>query len=75
MSERPHSRLQLELGGTDSLYVRRDIADLEKGIEKAAREILWGSFYNAGQSCCAVQRVLVAKEVASHLTDAIEVGD
>lgn len=44
----------LELGGKDPAYVAED-ADFEATVEG----IVDGSFYNAGQSCCAVERVYV----------------
>jgi acyl-CoA reductase-like NAD-dependent aldehyde dehydrogenase len=50
---------QLELGGKDPLYVTADIADLKKVAEAAAE----GAFYNAGQSCCAVERIYVHEAV------------
>ncbi len=48
----------LELGGKDPAYVRAD-AD----VEKAAAAIADGAFYNAGQSCCAVERIYVHRAV------------
>lgn len=47
-------KLQLELGGKDPLYVT---ADVEIGAAAAAAAD--GAFYNAGQSCCAVERIYV----------------
>lgn len=44
----------LELGGKDPAYVRAD-ADLPQAVEN----IVDGSFFNSGQSCCAVERVYV----------------
>jgi len=44
----------LELGGKDPAYVAED-ADLEF----AAENVVDGACYNAGQSCCAVERVYV----------------
>ncbi len=44
----------LELGGKDPAYVRAD-ADLDHAIEN----IVDGSFFNSGQSCCGVERVYV----------------
>jgi acyl-CoA reductase-like NAD-dependent aldehyde dehydrogenase len=44
----------LELGGKDPAYVAED-ADLDF----AAEQIVDGACYNAGQSCCAVERVYV----------------
>jgi acyl-CoA reductase-like NAD-dependent aldehyde dehydrogenase len=44
----------LELGGKDPAYVAED-ADLDFSVEN----IVDGACYNAGQSCCAVERVYV----------------
>ncbi|MBS0306027.1 MAG: aldehyde dehydrogenase family protein [Proteobacteria bacterium] len=44
----------LELGGNDPAYVRAD-ADLQH----AAETLVDGAFYNAGQSCCGIQRIYV----------------
>lgn len=44
----------LELGGKDPAYVRPD-ARLEHAIEN----LVDGSFFNSGQSCCAVERIYV----------------
>lgn len=47
-------RVGLELGGNDAAYVASD-ADLASAVEG----IVDGAIYNAGQSCCAVERVYV----------------
>ncbi|MFI4891499.1 MAG: aldehyde dehydrogenase family protein [Steroidobacterales bacterium] len=47
----------LELGGKDPAYVRHD-ANLEQAIETLTD----GAFYNAGQSCCGIKRIYVARE-------------
>ncbi len=47
--------VQLELGGKDPLYVMDDVTD----IDKVAADALEGVMYNAGQSCCAVERIYV----------------
>ena len=47
-------RLQLELGGKDPVYVCEDV-----DIASAAAGIADGAFYNAGQSCCSVERIYV----------------
>lgn len=44
----------LELGGNDAAYVAED-ADLARALDG----IVDGACYNAGQSCCAVERVYV----------------
>jgi len=43
-----------ELGGKDPAYVAEDADPAE-----AAAALMDGSFYNAGQSCCAIERVYV----------------
>jgi len=48
----------LELGGNDPAYVRED-ADLDA----AAESLVDGAFFNAGQSCCGIQRIYVARSV------------
>jgi acyl-CoA reductase-like NAD-dependent aldehyde dehydrogenase len=50
---------QCELGGKDPVYVMDDLLD----IENAAAAVLEGVVYNNGQSCCAVERVYVHKNV------------
>jgi acyl-CoA reductase-like NAD-dependent aldehyde dehydrogenase len=44
----------LELGGKDPAYVAAD-ADLEHAIAN----VVDGAFYNAGQSCCGIERIYV----------------
>jgi len=48
----------LELGGKDAAIVLED-ADLER----AARGIVFGAFFNAGQTCISVERVYVVRSV------------
>jgi acyl-CoA reductase-like NAD-dependent aldehyde dehydrogenase len=50
----------LELGGNDAAYVRRDAS-----LDSAAASIASGAFENAGQGCCAVERVYVHRDVAA----------
>jgi acyl-CoA reductase-like NAD-dependent aldehyde dehydrogenase len=68
---------QLELGGKDGAYVATD-AD----VEKAAESLVDGAMYNAGQSCCGVERVYVHEEVydafvnhCARVIDAYRLGD
>lgn len=48
----------LELGGNDPAYAAED-CDVAKTVEN----IVDGAIYNAGQSCCAVERVYVHRKV------------
>jgi len=73
----PKKRVTLELGGNAGVIVHSD-ADLDN----AAARIAFGGYYQAGQSCISVQRVLVASEVydefATRLVKQVEslkVGD
>lgn len=54
----------LELGGNAAVIVHSD-ADLERAVEAIA----YGGYYQAGQSCVAVQRVLAHEDVAAELTE------
>ena len=44
----------LELGGKDPAYIREDA-----NVDKVIPAVMDGVFYNAGQSCCAVERIYV----------------
>ncbi|MEH0153707.1 aldehyde dehydrogenase family protein [Limibacter armeniacum] len=50
---------QLELGGKDPIYV----SQYNNDIQKVAEAVADGAFYNNGQSCCAVERIYVHKDV------------
>jgi acyl-CoA reductase-like NAD-dependent aldehyde dehydrogenase len=50
--------LGLELGGKDPAYVRRD-ANLAHSVEN----LVDGSYFNSGQSCCGIERIYVARSV------------
>jgi len=51
-------KLQLELGGKDPTYVAED-AD----VQVAAESLADGAMYNAGQSCCSVERIYVHESI------------
>jgi acyl-CoA reductase-like NAD-dependent aldehyde dehydrogenase len=57
----------LELGGNDPAYVAPD-CDLAKTVEN----IVDGAVYNAGQSCCAVERVYVHEAVYARFVEMVE---
>jgi acyl-CoA reductase-like NAD-dependent aldehyde dehydrogenase len=54
----------LELGGKDPAYVRAD-ADLAQAIEN----LVDGSFFNSGQSCCGVERIYVHADIHDRFVD------
>lgn len=54
----------LELGGKDPAYVRPDAP-----LEATVGELVDGSFFNSGQSCCAVQRIYVHEAIYSRFLD------
>jgi acyl-CoA reductase-like NAD-dependent aldehyde dehydrogenase len=54
----------LELGGKDPAYVRPD-APLAATVEN----LVDGAFFNAGQSCCAVERIYVHRAVYRDFVD------
>jgi acyl-CoA reductase-like NAD-dependent aldehyde dehydrogenase len=48
----------LELGGKDPAYVRADV-----NLDHAVENVVDGAFFNAGQSCCGIERVYVHEAV------------
>lgn len=54
----------LELGGKDPGYVRAD-ADLAFAVEN----LVDGSFFNSGQSCCGIERIYVDKKIYKDFVD------
>ena len=56
--------LGLELGGKDPAYVRAD-ARLDHAIEN----LVDGSFFNSGQSCCGVERIYAHADVYDRFVD------
>lgn len=57
----------LELGGKDPAYVRGDV-----DLDWAAAEIVDGSIFNSGQSCCAIERVYVDEKVYDPFIEAVQ---
>jgi len=54
----------LELGGKDPAYVRAD-ADLPSAIEN----LVDGSYFNSGQSCCGIERIYVDRSIFKPFVD------
>jgi aldehyde dehydrogenase (NAD+) len=59
-------RVSLELGGKNGQIVMED-ADLELAVEGA----LWGAFGTTGQRCTATSRLIVHRDVAKTVTEAL----
>ena len=56
--------ITLELGGKNPCIV-----DADTHLDYTARRIVWGKYFNAGQSCVAVDYLLVQKRVRQALLD------
>ena len=54
----------LELGGKDPAYVRADV-----NIAHAVENLVDGAFFNAGQSCCGLERIYVHEAVYDEVLD------
>jgi len=59
-------RVSLELGGKNAQIVMED-ADLDLAIEGA----LWGAFGTTGQRCTATSRLIVHRNIAKKITEAL----
>jgi len=71
-------RVVLELGGNAACIVEPDWPDMDDAV----RRILIGAFYQSGQSCISVQRILVHRSIVADFctrlvkaTRALPVGD
>ena len=60
----PKKAVTLELGGNAGVIVHSD-----GDIDTAAKRIAFGGYYQAGQSCISVQRVLVHEDVSAELNE------
>ncbi len=56
--------MALELGGKDPAYARHD-CDLEKTVEN----LVDGSFFNSGQSCCGIERIYVDEKIYNNFIE------
>lgn len=59
----------LELGGKDPAYVRADAP-----VEATVAELIDGVYFNAGQSCCGVERIYVQRPLFDEFVDAFASG-
>jgi acyl-CoA reductase-like NAD-dependent aldehyde dehydrogenase len=66
-SDRITVRVGLELGGKDPAYVRADC-----DLKWVAEEIVDGSIFNSGQSCCSLERIYVDEKIHDELVTAIQ---
>ena len=56
--------MALELGGKDPAYARHD-CDLEKTVDN----LVDGSFFNSGQSCCGIERIYVDEKIYNNFIE------
>jgi len=61
--------VELELGGKDPMIVFADAP-----VPRAVAGALWGAFTNAGQSCSAVERLLVQESIHDRFIDELVKG-
>ena len=54
----------LELGGKDPAYVRSDC-----NLEHAIENLVDGSYFNSGQSCCGIERIYVDDKIYNKFID------
>lgn len=71
------SSVLLELGGKDPAIIAADA-----NIERAAKGVVWGAFFNAGQVCASIERVYVEQSVSEKfisscvkLTQTLRIGN
>ncbi|HUG54063.1 MAG TPA: aldehyde dehydrogenase family protein, partial [Vicinamibacteria bacterium] len=59
------TKVQLEMGGKDPVYVAEDVE-----VGAAAKAVADGAFYNNGQSCCSVERLYVHERIHDAFVEA-----
>jgi len=59
--------LTLELSGTNPVIVFKNA-----NLEIAAKRIVWGKFFNSGQSCIAPNHIFVEKEIENKLVEELK---
>ncbi len=58
-------KVTLELGGNDPAIVFPDV-----DVDKTARQLFWGCFYNSGQMCVATKRIYIHESIYNQFRDA-----
>ena len=58
----------LELGGKDPAYVRSDC-----NFEHAVENLVDGSYFNSGQSCCGIERIYVDESIFDNFVEAFKI--
>ena len=58
-------KVVLELGGNAAVVVDRDTEDLDDAVER----IIFGAFYQSGQSCIGVQRIIIHEDIYNTLKE------
>ena len=59
--------LTLELSGTNPVIILKNA-----NLEVAAKRIVWGKFFNSGQSCVAPNHIFVEKEIEKNLIEELQ---
>ena len=59
--------LTLELSGTNPVIIFKNA-----NLEIAAKRIVWGKFFNSGQSCMAPNHIFVEKEIENQLIEKLK---
>ena len=59
--------LTLELSGTNPVIIFKNA-----NLEIAAKRIVWGKFFNSGQSCMAPNHIFVEKEIENQLVEELK---
>ena len=59
--------LTLELSGTNPVIIFKNA-----NLEVAAKRIVWGKFFNSGQSCMAPNHIFVEKEIENQFIDKLK---
>ena len=57
----------LELGGKDPAYVRSDC-----NLDHAIENLVDGSYFNSGQSCCGIERIYVDESIFDNFVEAFK---